>query len=517
MKPNFALKISDENLSLLHRTARGWLEIGVADFASPDLEEALGYLRRSALGLAPHGISTKLVIPNSQILYTEVEAPGPDAAHRKKQIRRALARGLHPMRSMTLVFDWRGTGARVQVAVVAKETLSEAEAFANNHRLNPISFVAIPDQGKFAGEPWFGASELAPTLLPEGEKVERDQDPITVVGRDTPRQETAAKATAEADDAPKSKAKAPEEAKAQKVAPKSEPEAAPPKAAPEPEAVKAQPEPAKPKAEAETAPAKAKADAPKVQLRVTPCNCRSGSRSQSDARTSRSPKASEKREAKPEPDVKPAPEAKPVSPAPEVQETKPVQEPKPVQEAKPEPKSEPDSEPKAHVVDLIAGPAAEAALAASVPDATVPEGATTPPTTPEPTPAPAFNTRRQAGAAAQTAEPATSRMNGRFEPRLTTPAASGDATQPPASTPARPCFGPRCFRHKGDNFCQTGTCRARVGNSTCASRHRCPASLWCIGTRHPRSCTAPRQAHGPGGRPASKAGSKDKNDSCPPC
>ena len=58
MKPNFALNITDTALSLLLRTSRGWLEVGEVAFDDPDLEEALGYLRASALGLSPHGITT---------------------------------------------------------------------------------------------------------------------------------------------------------------------------------------------------------------------------------------------------------------------------------------------------------------------------------------------------------------------------------------------------------------------------------------------------------------------------
>ncbi|MDP3958965.1 MAG: hypothetical protein Q8Q26_02600 [Pseudorhodobacter sp.] len=193
MKPNFALNLTSENIALLHRTARGWLEIGVAALDAPDLGEALSYLRRSALGLAPHGVTTKLVIPNAQILYLELDAPGPDAARRRAQIKRGLE-GRTPYAVDDLVFDWRGTGSTVQVAVIAHETLAEAEKFAAEYRFNPISFVAIPDPGKFAGEPWFGPSALAASLLAEGEKVERDQDPITVVSREPERTAPAADA-----------------------------------------------------------------------------------------------------------------------------------------------------------------------------------------------------------------------------------------------------------------------------------------------------------------------------------
>lgn len=236
MKPNFALNLTHDSIALLHRTARGWLEVGSVAHDAPDLAEALNYLRRSALGLAPHGIATKLVIPNSQILYTELDAPGPNAAQRRAQIRRGL-QGRTPYPVEDLVFDWRGTGSTVQVAVVARETLAEAEQFANEYRFNPVSFVAIPEVGEFAGEPWFGTSTLAASLLPEGEKVDRDQDPITVVARDTPRPEpqpaadTAPAPKPDATPAPKPEV-APEVVATPEPAPKPADIAAPPAVAP---------------------------------------------------------------------------------------------------------------------------------------------------------------------------------------------------------------------------------------------------------------------------------------------
>ncbi|MFZ0097636.1 MAG: translation initiation factor 2, partial [Gemmobacter sp.] len=183
MKPNFALQFLNDSISLLHRTARGWLEIGSTPIDAPDLADALGYLRRSALGLAPHGVATKLVIPEDQILYLQVSAPGPTDSHRDMQIRAALE-GRTPYDIDDLVFDWSGDGPVVQVAVVARETLREAEAFAQEYRLNPASFVAIPDPARFDGEPWFGPSEHAANLLQEGEIVERDAEAINIVSRD---------------------------------------------------------------------------------------------------------------------------------------------------------------------------------------------------------------------------------------------------------------------------------------------------------------------------------------------
>ena len=190
MKPSFALDFRDGVIALLHRTSRGWQQVGSTPVDAPDLAEALSYLRSTALGLSPRGLATKLVIPNEQVLYTQVYAPGPDVARRRKQIKAGLE-GLTPYKVDDLVYDWWGSGPEVHVAVVARETLTEAEAFATEHRFNPVSFVAAPDDSGYKGEPFFGPSALAATLLTEGEKVERDQDPIAVVAREYPRAEAA--------------------------------------------------------------------------------------------------------------------------------------------------------------------------------------------------------------------------------------------------------------------------------------------------------------------------------------
>lgn len=209
MKPNFALNITDTAISLLHRTSQGWLEVGKAAFDSPDLEAELGYLRSSALGLSPQGFTTKLVLPPSQVRYMEIDAPGPDKAAREAQIRAALD-GRTPYDIADLVFDWWGSGPKVQVAVVARETLDEAEGFAGAHRLNPVSFVTTPAEGQFGGEPWFGTTGLAATLLPKGEKVARDQDPIKVVTREAPKGSAAQKAEAKTPEASPAETAAPE-------------------------------------------------------------------------------------------------------------------------------------------------------------------------------------------------------------------------------------------------------------------------------------------------------------------
>jgi len=55
MKPNFALNFTDDGITLLHRTKRGWAEVGSTPFAVDDLPAELAKLRdaRRAGGCRP--------------------------------------------------------------------------------------------------------------------------------------------------------------------------------------------------------------------------------------------------------------------------------------------------------------------------------------------------------------------------------------------------------------------------------------------------------------------------------
>ncbi|MGC1428304.1 MAG: translation initiation factor 2, partial [Albidovulum sp.] len=125
MKPGFALDLAQDGIRLLARRAEGWVELGHAAFAAEDFDQSLAMLRGMAETQAPGQVTTKLILPQSQILYTEVDAPGPDRAQRRSQIETAL-RGRTPYEVSDLVFDWSRIGPEVHVAVVARVTLDEA-------------------------------------------------------------------------------------------------------------------------------------------------------------------------------------------------------------------------------------------------------------------------------------------------------------------------------------------------------------------------------------------------------
>ena len=169
MKPAFALLFSADGVVLMHRVAQGWVELGRALMADAGFAQSLADLRRMADDLDAGG-GVKLVLPGDQILYTKVEALGPGRQKQRSQIKSALI-GRTPYQVPDLAFDWVGAGPTVQVAVIARETLAEAEAFALEHGFEPISFVARPDPAEFTVEPFFGIT----AALPKGTRIHHAQ------------------------------------------------------------------------------------------------------------------------------------------------------------------------------------------------------------------------------------------------------------------------------------------------------------------------------------------------------
>ncbi len=182
MKPRFALDLSHEAVSLLERAAGGWVRIGRALLDDPSLGDQLAGMKALAQVRAPEGFVSKLILPNSQILYFEMDAPGADQATRRAKIQDALS-GRTPYAVEDLVFDFSRQGDHLKVAVVARETLEEAEGFAGAYGFCPAGFVAIPEANHFAGEPFFGLTSVASQHLPADTRFDRDQDPVRVIAQ----------------------------------------------------------------------------------------------------------------------------------------------------------------------------------------------------------------------------------------------------------------------------------------------------------------------------------------------
>jgi hypothetical protein len=161
MKPNFALDLTFDGLALLHRAGEaGWHVVGEVPLDSPFLTGDLTALRKKANTLDPSGMRTKLVIPDEQIRYLDIPAASaPDGDHDAAAA--AALDGATPYALDDLAYDWTVSGDRLHIAAVARETLDEAESFAREHKFNPVCFVADPEAGRYAGEPYFGMTEEA--------------------------------------------------------------------------------------------------------------------------------------------------------------------------------------------------------------------------------------------------------------------------------------------------------------------------------------------------------------------
>lgn len=181
MKPNFALTLSFEGISLLHRAFPGWHMVGEVSLDNTDLTGALSDLRQRAEDLDSNPIRSKLVVPNDQIRFIQFDSEGLEADEIAPAVHRAL-NGATPYAVDDLAYDWSISAGQVHVAAVARETLTEAEAFATEHGFNPLCFVAVPEGRDFVGEPWFGETKAAPSLLPEGGRIDRDTAAIRVIG-----------------------------------------------------------------------------------------------------------------------------------------------------------------------------------------------------------------------------------------------------------------------------------------------------------------------------------------------
>ncbi|MBY6046460.1 hypothetical protein [Vannielia litorea] len=174
MTPDFALDLSLDGISLLRRAEDGWRRVGAVSLDADRLSDDLAALRAQAGG----AVATKLVIPNGQILYTTCPASGRDELADEVRVRAALV-GATPYEVSDLLFDWESDGETLHIAVVARETLEEARAFAAEHGFGPVGYVAVPPRGAFLREPFFGPVDRGPGA---GPVMLADAEPIEVVG-----------------------------------------------------------------------------------------------------------------------------------------------------------------------------------------------------------------------------------------------------------------------------------------------------------------------------------------------
>lgn len=412
MKPNFALSLSFEGITLLHRAAGGWRQVGEVSVSADDLAGELAMLRKTAASLEPGGVRSKLIIPASQIKYLTIDTIGLSDAARRKSAESAL-RGATPYEVSELVYDISLDGAKTHVAAVARETLAEAEAFAVEHRFHPVSFVAVPDDAPYLGEPFFGVTTASAELLEPGETVEEDGIAVVVVGAISPEPQPAP---------------VPPPAPVAPPAPAPPPPVTPPKSEPAP-----QPKPAaQPLQEAQVPDAPKAPSAPKADSAKVP------------AAPSRAPVVTPQaapetpRAATPQAQDAPAP-AKPVVKAVAPTPPKPAAASTPAAPVPPKPQTPPAASPAAGATQPVKTP--DAPVAAEPKKPTFSSATKVPAPSPDAT-TPGFSSRRTAPPAAASKPLGGAQRIAATAPKpdsssLTQPAPVADA---PAPAPAKTSF-----------------------------------------------------------------------------
>ena len=175
MKPDFALSLSSEGLSLLQRSGWDWILLGQVYLADADFDARMDTLRKEALQRSRDANQVKLVIPNDQIKYYSISRPKDAQPEDIEKMIQLSLEAETPYTLSEISFDWVSTSETVFVAAVARQTLQEAEEFSLLQGFQPLGNVAIAPEGHFIGEVFFGRADGSQPSM------ECDSHPIRVV------------------------------------------------------------------------------------------------------------------------------------------------------------------------------------------------------------------------------------------------------------------------------------------------------------------------------------------------
>lgn len=179
MRPDFALNLSFDGITLLQRVKGGWAELGAASLDG-DLALDMATLKdRADAAGADKGI-VKLILPDDQIKILTRDMP--QGAALDAAARDAID-GQTPYSVDELRIDALAEGGQLHVAAVARETLQEAEAFALEYGFTPVGFVAAHGNG-FGREVCFGEAESW-----SGKPLKPDTGPLKIVPMPEPEAE----------------------------------------------------------------------------------------------------------------------------------------------------------------------------------------------------------------------------------------------------------------------------------------------------------------------------------------
>ncbi len=211
MKPAFALSLTENGITLLHRSDGDWYKIGSAHPEEPEFSDLLSALRIQAFALE-NDLSCTIVIPQDHVRFVTIPADDLDDQDPTGAIESELVAETSDS-GTDLIYDVRTDGADHQVAAVARNTVIEAEDFAARHGFVPVRFVTAP-----VGDTWPSGFEFC--FDPHAPALNTASSPGDLGSDGDPTRADAAPAVAEADDTP---APQPQPADTERVHPIAEP------------------------------------------------------------------------------------------------------------------------------------------------------------------------------------------------------------------------------------------------------------------------------------------------------
>ncbi|MAD95048.1 MAG: hypothetical protein CML33_06085, partial [Rhodobacteraceae bacterium] len=153
-KPNFALDLSNEDVTLWHRRGGGtWSKVGVVSLKAVDCNEKLKELRNSVSKRAKSAI---VRIPRKEVLLSKVHLGVFQDEAATRHARKQIAE-MSPYAMDEILFDLgdRTAGNMAPVGIVARQTLIEAAAFAKTSEIKVLYFTTQYTEKEFTREPRF--------------------------------------------------------------------------------------------------------------------------------------------------------------------------------------------------------------------------------------------------------------------------------------------------------------------------------------------------------------------------
>ncbi|MEM8555655.1 MAG: hypothetical protein AAGF71_12630 [Pseudomonadota bacterium] len=153
--------MSAEGVELFTAEDGGWARLGRTTFATRNVGTQMAVLRRIAQAhTADKDLKAVLVVPTEQALWKTLRpAQLPKDLSTTNRVIRADLDGATPYDFDDLRYEFRLDGDALHLAVLAIETMQEAERFAGSHGFVPLGIASLGPDTAFEHGAWFGLAD----------------------------------------------------------------------------------------------------------------------------------------------------------------------------------------------------------------------------------------------------------------------------------------------------------------------------------------------------------------------